>query len=854
VRYLSDSHPPTRAYLRLPFLIAAIAVVTAATWIVGWRYVERALLQIAGEALALGASEIAIKFDRMVFERYADMRIMAGILSSPSHRDPQFVRTYLDRMRDTYGNYHWLGVADRSGRIVAASPPTMQDVDVSRTTWFEEIRARAAVKPDAMFMGGVDAFGTEHGAPDTIAISAALYDPDGTFQGAVTSRVSIPVLEAIAVETIRSLQGRHSMLANIEYQVLDNDGVAYIDSDLLHKGRMNVAALHLPSFQLSKGGEPGYIEEDHVRRRIRVMTGYSLTRGWGQADPFHWTVLVRMPTEALIAPIQTYHLRIGTIGLAILSPIFSLLIWMQRRLRRECDLAQAERLKATSAQAQYHLLLQTTDQGIFGLDHDGRCTFINRAAAAMLGYEADELLHRPLHEVLHPPEDSHCCSSEPCLVRRVLETGRGRTGTEQVFRRRDGAPLDVECAAFPLEEAGSETSYVFTCLAIAERKQRTEALLSYQARLQSLAAQLRKIEEEVRQRLATELHDNLAQTLALCHMKLAALQRAAPAALQMALTSIAGLLKEALSYTRELMSDLRPPTLGNEGDLAAAAQWVTAKLERHGLTVTVTDDRRPKPLDPDVLRIAHQSLHELLFNVLKHSGTTAAAVRIRRLGRYVAMQVRDRGMGFRAGSRTSPTQDGGFGLFNLREQLAVAGGFMRVTSVPGEGARVTILLPLRTVNRVEHAVAPDDVRTGEPAAASPPERSAARIRVLLVDDHQIMRQGLRSMIEGEKDYEVVAEAVDGEMAVELAGSLHPDVVLMDINMPRLNGIDATRRITQLRPDVAVIGLSMHEDPQLEQLMYEAGAAAYLSKGTAFNLVCDTIRRVVTQRQQQDIHA
>jgi PAS domain S-box-containing protein len=848
VRYLSRSRPTTTAYLRLPFLIAAIALVTAATWVIGWRYVERALLHTAGEALALGASEIAIKFDRMVFERYGDMRIMAGILSSPAHRDRQFVQAYLDRMRDTYGTYHWLAVADRSGRIVAASPPTMRGTDVSGTPWFEEVRARAAVKPDAMFMGGVDAFVTEEGAPDTIAVSAAIYDDQGDFQGAITSRVSIPVLEAIAVETIRTLQGRHSMLANIEYQVLDNDGIAYIDSDLLHKGRMNIASLRLPSFELSKRGEPGFIEEKHLRRHVRVITGYSLTRGWGQADPFRWTVLLRMPTDALIAPIQAYHLRIGTVGLAVLTPIFYLLIWMQRRLRRECDVAQAERLRATSAQAQYHLLLQTTDQGIFGLDRQGRCTFINRAAAAMLGYKADELLHRPLHEILHPPGDANC-AADACLVRRVLETGRGERGTEQVFRRQDGASLDAECAAFPLEEAGTHTSYVFTCMEIAERKQRTQALLNYQVRLQSLAAQLRKTEEQVRQRLATELHDNLAQTLALCHMKLASLQRTAPTALRMALTSIAELLKEALRYTRELMSDLRPPTLGNESDLDAAVQWVTAKLERHGLTVTVVDDKRPKPLDSDVLRIAHQSLHELLFNVLKHSGTTSANVRLRRFGRYIAMQVRDKGTGFPVGSPTSPTQDGGFGLFNLREQLAGAGGLMRIVSVPGGGTRVTILLPLRAVDPVLQGATPSSGATGEPAPSSAPERSAVRIRVLLVDDHQIMRQGLRSMIESEKDCEVVAEAVDGEMAVELAGSLRPDVVLMDINMPRLNGIEATRRITQTRPEIAVVGLSMHEDPKLEQMMYEVGAAAYLSKGTAFNLVCETIRRVASKRRQ-----
>jgi DNA-binding NarL/FixJ family response regulator len=123
------------------------------------------------------------------------------------------------------------------------------------------------------------------------------------------------------------------------------------------------------------------------------------------------------------------------------------------------------------------------------------------------------------------------------------------------------------------------------------------------------------------------------------------------------------------------------------------------------------------------------------------------------------------------------------------------------------------------------------------------EDHSIQIRILLVDDHQILRQGLRSMLESEPGFEIVAEAMDVEMAVELAASVHPDVVLMDINIPKLNGMEATRRIKHLFPDIAVIGLSMHEDPKVEQLMYEAGASVYLSKGTAFNIVCDTIRQV-----------
>jgi|GEM_PF-436679 len=827
---------------QLPLLIAAIAVVIVVTWLAAWQYVQQTLIRTAGEALSLGAAEIASKFDRTIYERYGDLRAMAVVFSNSMKDDPAFVQRYLDTVRDTYEAYHWLGVADREGRLVGTtSAESPRGTDVSRTPWFQEVRARAAGRPDATLLGGVDAFLTEKGAPDAIAIALAIYDSHGVFAGVATSRIAILDLEAIAVETLHGLRNTNSTLTNVEYQIIAEDGVAYIDSDLTHKGRSNLSTLTLRSLEMARQGPAGYIEEMHLRRHIPVITGYSRTRRWDELDAFQWTVLVRIPTASLVQPVQNFHLKVAAAGAAIVAPIFYLLMWMQARLRKEWRVAQAERLRAAAAQAQYHLLLQTTDQGIFGLDHQGRCTFINRAAAKMLGYTPDELLGRSFHDQVHDGGNAPC--DDRCVLVRALSNGDSPRLTEQVFHRKDGVVLDVECSAFPITEDSRTTDFVFTFMDITERKQRTQALLQYQGRLQSLATQLRKADELARQRLATELHDNLAQTLALCRMKLAALSRATTPSITSGIVPVTGLLKEALAVTRQLMSDLQPPILGDDGDLAAAVQWVTAKLQRHGLTVRVVDDGRRKLLDPDVLRIAHQSLHELLFNVLKHAQATEATVRLRRIGGYLAIQVKDRGAGFQMKGKQAPTQEGGFGLFNLREQLRTINGHIRVSSRLGRGSRVTILLPLRTLLTISTPAGHQEDQTDAAAMAGSAEDHSIQIRILLVDDHQIMRQGLRSMLESEPGFEIAAEAVDGEMAVELAASVHPDVILMDINMPKLNGVEATRRIKHRFPDIAVIGLSMHEDPKLEQLMYEAGASVYLSKGTAFNIVCDTIRQV-----------
>ncbi len=107
-----------------------------------------------------------------------------------------------------------------------------------------------------------------------------------------------------------------------------------------------------------------------------------------------------------------------------------------------------------------------------------------------------------------------------------------------------------------------------------------------------------------------------------------------------------------------------------------------------------------------------------------------------------------------------------------------------------------------------------------------------KIRILLADDHTVMRAGLRALLERQSDIEVVGEADDGRQTVELAASLVPDVVVMDIGMPGLNGIEATRQIANKRPGAAVVILSMHSDETYVMRAMEAGARAYLLKDSA----------------------
>lgn len=121
------------------------------------------------------------------------------------------------------------------------------------------------------------------------------------------------------------------------------------------------------------------------------------------------------------------------------------------------------------------------------------------------------------------------------------------------------------------------------------------------------------------------------------------------------------------------------------------------------------------------------------------------------------------------------------------------------------------------------------------------------VRIILADDHKIVRDGLRTLIEKEKDMEVIAEAEDGRTAVKLAKKLSPDLVIMDITMPDMNGVDATREIVHTVPGVKVIALSMHSDRQFVTGMLEAGASGYLLKDCAFDELARAVRAVVANQ-------
>ena len=123
------------------------------------------------------------------------------------------------------------------------------------------------------------------------------------------------------------------------------------------------------------------------------------------------------------------------------------------------------------------------------------------------------------------------------------------------------------------------------------------------------------------------------------------------------------------------------------------------------------------------------------------------------------------------------------------------------------------------------------------------QRKRMKIRVMVVDDHKMFREGLRALISGEPDMEVVGEAADGREAIEMARKLAPDVVVMDMKMPVMSGIDATRNLVKEMPGMRVLVLSMYSSDHLSESVLEAGASGYVLKGCDFEELAAAIRCV-----------
>jgi CheY-like chemotaxis protein len=305
-------------------------------------------------------------------------------------------------------------------------------------------------------------------------------------------------------------------------------------------------------------------------------------------------------------------------------------------------------------------------------------------------------------------------------------------------------------------------------------------------------------------------------------------------------------VNDALTYTRNLVAELSPPVL-HEFGLLAALRWLGEQMQRYQLQVSVridaTEDVR---LPEDQAVLVFQSVRELLINAVKHAVAKHASLTVEEQDGSMRIVVQDQGVGFdllaMATQQPSPMSSK-FGLFSIRERMNALGGRLELHSAPGEGTRATLILPRSPRQQAAAQTVPSSSRCESPAVYSK-GRPNGPCRVVIADDHAMVRQGLRSVLEGFPDVNVVGEASNGQEAVDLTEQLKPSAVVMDINMPCMNGIEATAKIKTRHPDVVVIGMSVNASSDNHDAMRTAGASMLLTKEAAVDQLYGAIQRAV----------
>ncbi|OGB19053.1 MAG: histidine kinase [Burkholderiales bacterium RIFCSPLOWO2_12_67_14] len=371
------------------------------------------------------------------------------------------------------------------------------------------------------------------------------------------------------------------------------------------------------------------------------------------------------------------------------------------------------------------LLLASTGEGIYGVDLDGACVFINEAGARMIGYEPQELLGLNMHELTHHSraDGGHYPEAE-CPIFNAFRQGLPCRIDSEVFWRRDGTAFPVEYSSHPIVEDGQVRGAVITFVDITERKraadalrrakdelegrvrERTQALETALRQVRELAAWSETVREEERTRIAREVHDELGSLLVALKMDVNWMdkrlseqqQRSADAAEDMRsrmrckCQNMSRLIENAVDNVGRIITDLRPSILDHQG-LWAALEWQAQEFVASAelaLDWRMAVDERlelPEPLAMAVFRI----FQEMLSNVGRHARARHLGVAIARSGAELSLAVQDDGVG--APAQAFEAADA-YGVMGMRERARHFGGRIDIHSAPGRGTRMCLTLAL----------------------------------------------------------------------------------------------------------------------------------------------------------------
>jgi PAS domain S-box-containing protein len=472
---------PLRPYRRLPVLIVGITVLAVGIGAAVLSFLERRLVASTGESLALVAAGIAEQLDQVLFERYGDVRVTAATLA-PQQADPAALTRRLNRMKEEYLVYRWLGVADSTGRLVAATNPGDVGEDRSGEGWFKAVRDRKAAHVQDV---SIDDRADER--RQGVVFAAPIVNDRGEWLGVFAARVGLSELEEIVGRPVQVFEAQRPEAGKIEWQLLHHSGTVIADSSLREEGRINLKELGLPSARLSLTNGRGYVEEQHVRRRRSVVTGYAGTEGYGDFPGLQWGVLVRMDRHDIVAPTHAFLWKVGGAGAALWAPLLGLLFWMTGKLRREHALAH-ERGDTLSA------ILTSIGDAVIVTDERGRVVFMNPIAEGLVGWKQEEARGRDLADVFVIVNEATRAAVESPVARVLREGAVVGLANHTILIARDGAERPIDDSGAPVrDEGGRLEGVVLVFRDVTERKRAEAALLNRTQSFRALVEVSRRI-------------------------------------------------------------------------------------------------------------------------------------------------------------------------------------------------------------------------------------------------------------------------------------------------------------------------------------------------------------------------
>ena len=495
------------------------------------------------------------------------------------------------------------------------------------------------------------------------------------------------------------------------------------------------------------------------------------------------------------------------------------------------------------AEHPYRVLVETIDEGAATLAVDGTILYANRSFAAIFGVPLEVCIGQSLPEfVAHENQK---------IVRTLIEDGRTKNARGDLRIKGQQQKRTVRLSLSPI--VSTETPMICAVATeLTELLQANESLRATELSLRNLSGRLLQLQDEERRRIARDLHDITGQKIAAAAMCVNGLAKNFAGAKQE--------VREKVKECNELVSSigdeirtlsylLHPPLL-DECGLSSAVMWYAEGFEkRSGIRVKLEVPEKFPRLCMDAETALFRVVQESLTNVHRYSGGSDALIRIAVQGREVRLEVIDHGKGIANGA--NPEGRGtvkalGVGIPGMRERIRQLGGSLQVES-NGNGTQVTAVLPVEMVpwetplaatNGHGNATARRPAGTSSAAAAN-------KRTVLVADDHEVMRRGVVQLIETQDELTVVGEAMEGREAVAKVRELRPDVVILDVNMPGLGGLNAATQILRDCPETRILFFTVHDSRQVVREIANVGAHGYLSKSRAGSDLLDAVRTVLS---------